>query len=126
MGGGGESPPTNVDATLVGVRGPSRSAGVNCFARRVPKPTDIGKWRQQPVWAAGRGCRRDLEAKHVEFAAALEPHGRSSMYDDLAAGRRMELDALLGEVVRRGARVGVPTPVTEVLYGLLLPSAAGS
>jgi 2-dehydropantoate 2-reductase len=68
----------------------------------------------------------DLVAKHLDFAAALEAHGRSSMYDDLAAGRRMELDALLGEVVRRGARAGVPTPVTEVLYGLLLASAAGS
>lgn len=68
----------------------------------------------------------DLVQKHLDFATGLEWHGRSSMYDDLAAGRRLELEALLGEPVRRGAHAGVATPVTEVLYGLLLPSAAGS
>ena len=68
----------------------------------------------------------ELVAKHQDFALGLEAHGRSSMYDDLAAGRRLELEALLGEVVRRGARAGVPTPVSDVLYGLLLPSAAAT
>lgn len=76
--------------------------------------------------AEGVALPDDLVAKHLEFASALEAHGRSSMYDDLAAGRRMELEALLGEVVGRGARGGVLTPVSEVLYGLLLPSASGS
>lgn len=68
----------------------------------------------------------NLVQHHLAFAMALEPHGRSSMYDDLVAGRRLELEALLGEVVRRGARAGVPTPVVEVIYGLLKPSAAES
>ena len=76
--------------------------------------------------AEGVALPDDLVGKHQEFALGLEAHGRSSMYDDLAAGRRLELEALLGEVVRRGARTGVPTPVSDVLYGLLLPSAAGS
>ena len=73
--------------------------------------------------AEGVALPDDLLERHVGFAAALEPHGRSSLYDDMVAGRRMELEALLGEVVRRGARAGVPTPVSEVLYGVLLPTA---
>jgi 2-dehydropantoate 2-reductase len=75
--------------------------------------------------AEGALLRPDLVQQHLAFAMALEPHGRSSMYDDLAAGRRLELEALLGEVVRRGIHAGVSTPVVDVLYGLLLPSAAG-
>jgi ketopantoate reductase len=41
----------------------------------------------------------------------------------MVAGRPMELEALLGEVVRRGLRAGVATPVSEILYGVLLPTA---
>lgn len=65
----------------------------------------------------------DTIERHVAFAAGLEAHGRSSLYDDMATDRPMELEALLGEVVRRGQRHGVATPVVDVLYGLLLPSA---
>jgi 2-dehydropantoate 2-reductase len=65
----------------------------------------------------------DLVERHMDFAGHLEPHGRSSLYDDMAAGRPMELEALLGEVVRRGARHGIPTPVAGTLYAILLPTA---
>ena len=33
----------------------------------------------------------------------------------------MELEALLGEVVRRGARAGVATPMSQTLYAVLQP-----
>ena len=36
-------------------------------------------------------------------------------------GKPSELDAQLGAVVRFGKESGVATPVTEVLYHLLLP-----
>jgi 2-dehydropantoate 2-reductase len=94
--------------------------------RETPETWDLFRRVLEEVAAVGRAegveLPDDVVAKHLEFAMALEPHGRSSLYDDLAAGHRLELEALLGEVVRRGARAGVPTPVSEVLYGLLLPS----
>ncbi|HEU4459003.1 MAG TPA: 2-dehydropantoate 2-reductase [Methylibium sp.] len=43
---------------------------------------------------------------------------RTSMLQDLQAGRRLELDALVGAVSEIGARVGVPTPWTDALLGL--------
>jgi 2-dehydropantoate 2-reductase len=46
---------------------------------------------------------------------------RSSMMMDVVAGRRTEVEALLGAVVRRGRARGVPTPVVETLYGVLKP-----
>lgn len=63
----------------------------------------------------------DLPDRHQAFADGLEPGSHSSLYYDLTHGNPMELDALLGEVVRRGARAGVPTPMSEALYAVLQP-----
>jgi len=46
---------------------------------------------------------------------------RSSLYNDLAAGRRMELDALCGAVVRMGREYGVPTPLNFAVVAVLRP-----
>ena len=88
-------------------------AGVTA-AVRLP----IGEIRSQPAGrelfrnlaaevcavAAAEGVElpADLPDKTLGFADALEPSGGSSLYHDLVHGRRMELDTLLGEVVRRG------------------------
>ncbi len=41
------------------------------------------------------------------------------MLQDVRAGRRTEIDALCGEIVRRGDRAGVPTPVNDALAQLI-------
>jgi 2-dehydropantoate 2-reductase len=46
---------------------------------------------------------------------------RASLYHDLAAGRRIELDALSGAVVRLGREAGVPTPLSFAIVALLRP-----
>ncbi len=46
---------------------------------------------------------------------------RSSLLIDLQAGKRIEVEALQGAVVRRGARAGVPTPIVSTLYAALKP-----
>jgi 2-dehydropantoate 2-reductase len=43
---------------------------------------------------------------------------KTSMLQDVEAGRPIELDALLGAVVELGQRVGVPAPCTQALFGL--------
>ena len=42
---------------------------------------------------------------------------KTSMLQDLEAGRPMELEALVGAVVELGERVGVPMPYTQTVYG---------
>jgi 2-dehydropantoate 2-reductase len=59
-------------------------------------------------------------------ASKLEPHARSSMYNDLAARRRLEVEALNGTVVRLGSEAGVPTPLNLAIYAALKPHAAGA
>ena len=41
------------------------------------------------------------------------------MLEDREHNRQMEIEALVGSVVRRGQAAGVPTPITAVLYALL-------
>jgi 2-dehydropantoate 2-reductase len=51
---------------------------------------------------------------------------RSSLLIDLSQGKRIEVEALHGSVVRRAARAGVPVPVIATLYAVLKPFAAGA
>jgi 2-dehydropantoate 2-reductase len=49
----------------------------------------------------------------------IDPHARSSMADDLAAGRETEIDYLNGEVVKLAGQVGLEAPVNESIVGLI-------
>jgi 2-dehydropantoate 2-reductase len=57
------------------------------------------------------------------LARAAEPGSFSSLHDDLLAGRRMELEALHGFVVRRAAQHGLTVPMSEAVYAILQPWA---
>ncbi len=50
---------------------------------------------------------------------------KTSMLQDLEAGRPLEIDALLGAVREIGSHVGVATPNVDALYGLARLMAAG-
>jgi len=50
---------------------------------------------------------------------------RSSLLIDLQQGKRIEVESLHGTVVRRGAALGVPTPIISTLYSVLKLHAAG-
>ncbi len=57
----------------------------------------------------------------------IDPAARSSMADDLARGRRTEIDDLQGAVVDLGARHGIPTPVCARVVDLVhAAEAAGA
>jgi 2-dehydropantoate 2-reductase len=75
----------------------------------------------QVARAEGIGLPADLPDRHLAFADGLEFGGYSSLHHDLTHGDAMELEALLGEVVRRGTRAAVPTPMSEALYAMLQP-----
>jgi 2-dehydropantoate 2-reductase len=52
-------------------------------------------------------------------AVTLPSPWRSSMARDLEEGRRLEVDALSGAVVRRGTKHGIPTPVHQAIVACL-------
>ena len=71
--------------------------------------------------AEGIGLGEDVVEQQIAFASGLEPGSCSSLYHDLVAGNRMELESLHGTVVRRAARLGIAVPACESIYALLHP-----
>jgi 2-dehydropantoate 2-reductase len=76
--------------------------------------------------AEGVRVANDVLARVRGYMDALPAGTRSSLLIDLQAGKRIELDALAGDVVRRGAALGVATPVMATLAGVLTPWAYGA
>jgi len=75
------------------------------------------------IEAAARAEGAQLPADAVDRvlaqAATLPPQWRSSMARDLDDGRRLEVDALSGAVVRRGLAHGIPTPIHRTITACL-------
>jgi 2-dehydropantoate 2-reductase len=75
--------------------------------------------------ASGIELLEDCVEQAMATAAAVEPWGRGSMYHDLAHGLRLELEALNGEVVRRGDQHDIQTPLNFAIYAALKPYING-
>jgi 2-dehydropantoate 2-reductase len=100
---------------------------------RVP----VGVWRSIPETRSlvERGLgeilalakARNIALGEEAFASTMKrydtlpPESTSSLQRDVMEGRPSELDAQIGAVVRLGRESGVPTPVHEFLYRVLLP-----
>ena len=100
-----------------------------------------------PLWS-DRDARRMLTAAFAEVEAvgraegvalpdglldrisayvdSIPPATRSSLLIDLQQGKPIEVEALAGAVVRRGARLGVSTPIMAALYAVLKIHASGA
>jgi 2-dehydropantoate 2-reductase len=62
----------------------------------------------------------------IKYVESVPQTMRSSLLIDLQEGKRIEVEALLGSVVRRGRAVGVETPMMLALYSVLKPYEHGS
>ena len=72
---------------------------------------------QAVATALGERFRLDVDQR-IEGAARVGAH-RTSMLQDLEAGRPMEVDALVGAVAELGDITGVDTPTIDGLYALV-------
>ena len=69
--------------------------------------------------AEGARLTDDDVQRTVDFLTALPPDVGSSMLHDRLGGRPLEIDPLVGAVIRAGRRHGLPTPRVETLHALL-------
>ena len=56
---------------------------------------------------------------------AIDPHARSSMWDDLEGARATEVDYIQGEIVALASRLGRSAPVNQALVGLIKEAERG-
>ncbi|HKH10336.1 MAG TPA: 2-dehydropantoate 2-reductase [Rubrobacter sp.] len=95
-----------------------------------PVARELFRGTSEEVEAVARAGGIDLPDDCVEqalaTAAAVEPWGSGSLYGDLVGGRRLELESLNGEVVRRGGEHGVETPLNFAIYAALRPYVGGA
>jgi 2-dehydropantoate 2-reductase len=66
-------------------------------------------------WASAEEYRRYFYTRLVPPTAKHYP----SMYYDVKAGKRLEIDALNGAIVRRAREKGIPVPANELVTGLI-------
>lgn len=69
--------------------------------------------------AEGVPVASDLLARVLAYVDGVPASMRSSLLIDLTRGRRIEVEALQGAVVRRAAALGLPVPVMRTLYAVL-------
>jgi 2-dehydropantoate 2-reductase len=78
---------------------------------------------EQVARAEGVPVAPDMIERIRSYITNIPPTMRSSLLIDLSMGKRIEVEALQGSVVRRAARAGVPVPVISTLYAVLKPWA---
>jgi len=107
--------------------------GVCCLARQpmgvvlnTPETRELYVEALQEVEAVGRArgiaLDPDIVARTLQLAASFAPATRPSLLTDLEAGRRLELEAMSGTVVRYGQQARLRTPIHQVIYAALKPS----
>jgi 2-dehydropantoate 2-reductase len=55
----------------------------------------------------------------VKIINGLSPTGKTSMLQDVEAGRETEVDIFAGTVIELGKKYGIPTPVNDTLYRII-------
>ncbi|MDD2309617.1 MAG: ketopantoate reductase family protein [Desulfuromonadaceae bacterium] len=72
------------------------------------------------VIAIARAMKVDLSEKDIKewyrVLGSLNPAGKTSMLQDVEAGRKTEVEMLAGVVIELGRCHGVPTPVNQKLF----------
>ncbi|HEX5943905.1 MAG TPA: ketopantoate reductase family protein [Anaerolineales bacterium] len=93
--------------------------------RSVPETRHLISGIMQEVEALARAQKialdPDVVQNSLEFMDNAAPHIKPSMQLDVEAGRRTELESMVGVIGRKGRELSVPTPVADFVYSTLLP-----
>jgi 2-dehydropantoate 2-reductase len=93
--------------------------------RSIPETRRMLTSLMQEVAAVARGQGVILDGDVVDQSLAFmdnaAAHIKASMQLDVAAGRRSEIESMVGVIGRKGREAGVPTPVADFVYAALLP-----
>jgi 2-dehydropantoate 2-reductase len=68
---------------------------------------------------AGIGLSNNSIQRYFDVVNTLSPDGKTSMLQDVEAGRKTEVEIFAGTVIELGRKYGVPTPVNDILYKMI-------
>lgn len=110
-------------SSIAGLTACARTPAHELFLAPVARETL--RLAMQEVYDVGRACGVPMDPDIVDrqhsFALGMKAGIKASMHVDLERGRRLEIDALSGAVVRLGNEHRVATPVHQTLYAALKP-----
>jgi 2-dehydropantoate 2-reductase len=114
-------------ATLAGFTGAARlpvgPVWADAFTRA--RFLDAAREIEKIARAEGVPVASDVVDRIRPYVEGIPGSMRSSLLIDLSQGKRIEVEALQGSVVRRGMKLGIPTPIIATLYAVLKPHAQG-
>ncbi len=113
--------------TLAGFTGASRLPIGPLWADPVIRQQFLQACREveQVARVEGVAVRSDVIEQISRYVSGIPGTMRSSLLIDLSQGKRIEIEALHGSVVRRAAARQVAVPIMSTLYALLKPFAEG-
>ncbi|MBI4788322.1 MAG: 2-dehydropantoate 2-reductase [Chloroflexi bacterium] len=105
-------------ASTAGLASLARAAPYDLF--QLPQARCALHQAMEEVYAVGKALDVQMDADIVErqyqFTLKLGPGVKPSMQLDVEQGKRLEIDAMSGAVVRLGAAKGIATPVHQTIY----------
>jgi 2-dehydropantoate 2-reductase len=113
--------------TLAGFTGASRLSIGPLWADAAIRTQFLEGCREVEQVARAEGVKvpADVIDRISRYISGIPGTMRSSLLIDLAQGKRIEVEALQGSIVRRAAAVQVAVPIMSTLYALLKPFAEG-
>ncbi len=108
-------------ASTAGLATLARTAPYDLF--QLPEARCALHGAMEEIYNVGQALEIDMDADIVErqyqFTIKMQPGVKPSMQIDLEQGKRLEIDALSGAVVRLGGVKNIPTPVHQTIYAAL-------
>lgn len=74
---------------------------------------------QQIAKAEGVNNTEDMIEKTVEHLKTMLPEGKTSMLQDVEAGRKTEVDMFAGTIVKLGKKHGIETPYNKIMKEMI-------
>jgi 2-dehydropantoate 2-reductase len=115
-------------AALAGFTGAARLPIGPVWADAFTKAQFLAGCREIEALARAEGVpvAADVVDRIIPYIDGIPGSMRSSLLIDLQAGKRIEVEALQGAVVRRAATLGVAVPIMSTLYSVLKLHAGGA
>ena len=88
-----------------------------------PKFIEFAKKIIEEVKVVAQACGvnnlENLEADSLKALSGMIDEGKTSMHQDILAGRKTEVEIFGGDIIKLGEKYNIPTPYNQVMYDMI-------